>query len=43
MLAIVNGKVCTITGQVFDKGNVLIEDGKIKEVGPKLPIPEMQQ
>ncbi|MDD4570097.1 MAG: amidohydrolase [Tepidanaerobacteraceae bacterium] len=39
MLAIVNGKVCTITGQVFDKGNVLIEDGKIKEVGPKLPIP----
>lgn len=41
MLAIVNGKVYTITKGVIEKGTVLIEDGKIKAVGgPDLAIPE---
>ena len=30
MIAIINGKVVTVTGQTFEKGTVLIEDGKIK-------------
>ena len=34
MKAIINGKVFTVTGQTYDKATVLIENGKIKAVGP---------
>lgn len=41
MLAIVNGKVMTITQGTICKGTVLIEDGKIKAVGKAdMEIPE---
>ncbi len=40
MLAIVNGKIYTMTGEIVDKGSLLIEDGKIKEVGQKVEIPK---
>jgi imidazolonepropionase-like amidohydrolase len=40
MLAIVNGKVYTMTGEVIDKGTVLIKDGKIQQVGRELAIPQ---
>ncbi|HHY69358.1 MAG TPA: amidohydrolase [Bacillota bacterium] len=40
MLAIVNGKVLTITNGTLDEGVVLIEEGKIKAVGKDIPIPE---
>ena len=32
MIAIINGKVVTVTGQTFENGTVLIEDVKIKAV-----------
>ena len=38
MLAIVNGKVYTMLGEAIDKGTVLMEGGKIKEVGQGLEI-----
>lgn len=34
MLYIIGGKVLPMTGEVWEKGYVCIEDGKIKEVGP---------
>jgi imidazolonepropionase-like amidohydrolase len=40
MLAIVNGKVYNMAGEVIDKGTVLMEDGKIQGVGRELAIPE---
>jgi len=40
MLAIINGKVNTMTGKVFDGGTVLIKDGKIQEVGQEIAVPE---
>ena len=39
MLAIVNGKVITITQGTLDPGTVLIEGGKIAAVGTDIPIP----
>ncbi len=39
MLAIVNGKVYTITKGIIEEGVVLIEDGKIKAVGKDIEIP----
>ncbi|NLN16970.1 MAG: amidohydrolase [Firmicutes bacterium] len=39
MLAIVNGRVLTITRGVLDPGVVLIEGKRIKAVGQDLPIP----
>ena len=39
MLAIINGFVITMAGEDIEKGTVLIENGKIKEVGAGLPIP----
>jgi len=39
MLAIKNGKVYTMSGPVLEKGTVLIEGGKIKEVGENGDIP----
>lgn len=40
MIAIVNGKVLTITQGSFDAGTVLIEGGKIVAVGEHIEIPE---
>lgn len=39
MLAIVNGKIHTITGGVIDEGVILIENGKIKAVGKDVKAP----
>jgi len=39
MLAITNGKVLTITQGTFDPGTVLIDNGKIADVGPDVTIP----
>ena len=40
MKAIINGKVFTVTGQTFDKATVLVDNGKIKAVGPDIELPE---
>nr|WP_231685301.1 amidohydrolase [Phosphitispora fastidiosa] len=40
MLAVINGRIITMAGADIDKGTVLIEDGKIKEVGKDVEIPE---
>jgi len=41
LLAIVNGKILTITQGTIERGTVLIEDGKIKAVGgADVPLPE---
>ncbi len=39
MLAIINGRVLTITRGIADPGTVLIEDDKILDVGLNLPVP----
>ncbi|WP_425446298.1 amidohydrolase [Dethiothermospora halolimnae] len=39
MLLIKNGKIFTMVGDVIDKGDILIEDGKIKEVGKGIEAP----
>ena len=39
IIAIKAGKILTITSGVIEDGVILIEKGKIKEVGKKLPIP----
>ena len=43
MIAITNGKVVTVTDKTYEKGTVLIEDGKIKAVGEKIEIPHDAQ
>jgi imidazolonepropionase-like amidohydrolase len=40
MIAIVNGKVMTITQGTFDPGTVLVEGGRIVAVGEKVILPE---
>lgn len=40
MLAIVNGKVLTITQGVKDNATVLVKDGKIEAVGTDVEVPE---
>ena len=40
MKAIVNGKVVTVTGETFEKGTILYENGKIVGVGADLPVPQ---
>ena len=40
MLAIKGGKILTITKGTIEKGTILIEDGKIVDVGPNVKIPE---
>ena len=40
MLAVKGKKVLTITGGVIENGVVLIENGKIKAVGPDVAVPE---
>ena len=43
MIAIINGKVVTVTGETFERGTVLIEDDKIKAVGADVAIPDGAQ
>jgi imidazolonepropionase-like amidohydrolase len=40
MLAIVGKKVNTITDGIIKNGVILVEDGKIKEIGPEVKIPD---
>ncbi len=40
MIFIKNAKVYTMEGQIFEKGDVLVNDGKIREVGENLTEPE---
>ncbi len=40
MLAIIGKKVNTITNGVIKDGVILVENGKIKEIGPNVKIPE---
>ena len=40
IVAIVGGNVHTVTGPVVRKGTILIEDGKIKEIGQSVEVPE---
>lgn len=42
-LAVVNGKIYTITQGVIEKGTVLCEDGKIVAVGTDVAVPEDAQ
>ncbi|RKD32348.1 amidohydrolase [Thermohalobacter berrensis] len=39
MLIIKNGKIFTMAGEVIEKGSILVEDGKIKEVGTDVVAP----
>ncbi len=43
MLAITGGKIITMAGRKLEKGTVLIEEGKIKEVGLNLIVPDGAQ
>lgn len=43
MIAIVNGKVLTITQGTLEKGTVLVEDGRIAAVGEDVEVPEGAQ
>lgn len=40
MLALTNGRIITMSGQDYDRGTVLIHDGKIMAVGDDIAIPE---
>ena len=40
MIAITNGKVVTVTGETYEKGTVLVEQGKIAAVGENIAISE---
>lgn len=45
MLYIIGGKILTMTGEVWDKGYICIEEGKIRELGPMkdgapFPLPD---
>lgn len=39
MLAIINGKVFDGTGKTYEKASILVENGRIKEIGENLSIP----
>ena len=48
MLYIIGGKILTMTGEVWEKGYIGIEEGKIRELGPMkdgapFPLPEGRQ
>lgn len=40
IVAIVGGDIHTVTGPVVRKGTILIEEGKIKEIGQSVEVPE---
>lgn len=40
MLAITNAKIYTITRGVIPRGTILVEGGRIKEVGPNVAVPK---
>ncbi|QEG25181.1 amidohydrolase family protein [Mariniblastus fucicola] len=40
VVAIVGGDIHTVTGPVVRKGTILVEDGKIKEIGQSVKVPE---
>lgn len=40
VMAIVGGDVHTVTGPVVRKGTILVEDGKIKEIGQSVAVPD---
>lgn len=40
IVAIVGGDIHTVTGPVVRKGTILVEDGKIKEIGQSVEVPE---
>ena len=40
IVAIVGGNIHTVTGPVIRKGTILVEDGKIKEIGQSVTVPE---
>lgn len=40
MLAITNGRIVTVCGDIIEKGVVLVDDGKIVAVGADVTIPE---
>lgn len=39
MIAITNGKIVTVTGKTIENGTVLVENGKILEIGENVKIP----
>ena len=39
MIAITNGKVVTVTGDTYEQGTVLVENGKIVAVGANFDFP----
>ena len=39
MLYVKNGRVLTMAGKIFENGQVVIENGKIKAVGEKALLP----
>ncbi|MFZ5968206.1 MAG: amidohydrolase [Bacillota bacterium] len=39
MLLIKNGTILTMEGRTYEKGSILIQDGKIKEVGENIVVP----
>lgn len=39
MLAITNAKIITMAGSDLEKGTVLVENGRIKDVGTGIPVP----
>lgn len=43
MLAIINGKVLTMAGAAYERGVVLIDNGKIKGVGNRIRVPKEAQ
>ena len=40
IVAVVGGDIHTVTGPVVRKGTILIEDGKIKEIGQSVEVPD---
>ena len=40
MLAIINARIYPMTSQVIENGMIIIEDGKIKEIGENLDLPD---
>lgn len=43
MLYVKNGRIFTMAGPVWENGQVLIENGKIREAGEKVPCPKKAQ